>query len=236
MPHPSPRYHLFQLDLTAARVNEAFDLAGGFLFMRAASAAGSNITIRFDSPTADAVPFKKGDKREGKFRTLYISNAAQSGRTLDILITEGPEEFTYELAVEISTISLIDTVTTIVDPVTISGAVRLDQWDEEGVDSAKVTNPASGAVIVTTGDLLAGTYALDIYYTSSFNPSDKFELQFRDSADVIKEKIGVFGNQFAPNPTSLVLKFAANEDFVFKMIAAATGDLEAFLAWRRFKP
>jgi len=94
--------------------------------MRGASTAGSNITIRFDDPTASAIPFKKGDNAELQFRTLYISNAAQAGRTLDILVTESSEAFRYELATEISTISLIDSLTTIVDPVNISDrAARL---------------------------------------------------------------------------------------------------------------
>jgi len=210
------------------------------LILRAASFSSGRrrrpaLTLRSASIAPQPTPFpsKKGDKVEGRFRSLYISNAAQAGLTLDILITEDKEAFSYELAVEISTISLIDTITTVVNDVKTDAQKLANAYDQRGSDSAAITAAAVNTIYVTTGDLPAGLYEIEIRRRSA--NLTHHEVQFRDSANVVKDKIRLDSAGIVDKP--FILDFALNDDFIITNTVVQPGgdESEFWITWRRRK-
>jgi len=132
-------------------------------------------------------------------------------------------------------LGIIDSITNPVAVTSPAGGLGVDivksgnQYDQVGVDMYGASGAAGSTVLVTTGDLPAGLYEVNFFIYSS-SQQDRYQLQLRDSADVIKEKM-TLGKQL-PQHT---FRFNAvlNDDVVIKTTTAPTGEIGVLLSWRR---
>lgn len=86
--HSQKSYTCEVIDLTLARANELYDIAGSFVWSPDSSAATSLLQIRLDEVTNDLIPFQAGVRISGiPFKRLWLTNAAQVGDTITLMVS-----------------------------------------------------------------------------------------------------------------------------------------------------
>lgn len=85
-------YQLFVFNLAAAG-SERIDIEGGHLYIKEATDSTVNIDVQVDDNTADKVNLVRKTGIIGKFKTLFVSWAAQPGKTLTLLVSSSYDDF-----------------------------------------------------------------------------------------------------------------------------------------------
>lgn len=77
-------YKTRTLDLATARSNEEFTVSGNYIIILNATDLNTNIQIVFNELDADAITLKKRQGFKVPFYRMFITNAAQAGKTVTI--------------------------------------------------------------------------------------------------------------------------------------------------------
>jgi len=96
-------YLVRRISLDTARINESLSLAGEYLFVKKSSSASAAMTVRLNQIRNDPFELEAGVLIETIFAQLYLTNDAQPGEWLDLIIGmnfsyEKKEQFTDEKA------------------------------------------------------------------------------------------------------------------------------------------
>lgn len=81
------KYNIFILDLTNARNSELLEAMGGYIWVKDATDPSVNIDVQIDNSANDKLNLHKSNGVVARFEKLFISNTAQSGKTITLLIT-----------------------------------------------------------------------------------------------------------------------------------------------------
>ncbi len=144
----------FVFDLSIVRRNVPLGITGNYLKAIEASDIDANIDVSLTSSGSDKINIKRGRGLRGKFRKVYLSNSAQVGKTITILVAETSTV----LVTDDGVVGDIDTIQT-VQSIAYLGVVQT------------ITNPIKSQV--------APYGAFDIFEDGSKNPeivSGVFEL------------------------------------------------------------
>lgn len=108
---------VFRIDLSAARNDEPMDITGFAITVVRTNANTDEVQFRLDTRRQQrTIPLRIGDRIEGAFTRIYITNTAQAGGFADIAITHTEESlFRYILRrpFNIATVSEVTEVDTI---------------------------------------------------------------------------------------------------------------------------
>ena len=89
---PKYNYQYFVLDLSAAG-KEKIEIEGGHVYIKDATDTVANVDVQVDDNTADKVNLVRKTGIIARFKTLFLSWAAQPGKTLTLLISSAYEDF-----------------------------------------------------------------------------------------------------------------------------------------------
>jgi len=79
-------YLVVTFGLDAARINEAHSIPGDLLYVNGVSSDSAAATVRFNRSTNDAVELKLHTKIETVFTSIFITNTAQAGESIELII------------------------------------------------------------------------------------------------------------------------------------------------------
>ncbi len=79
-------YKPLSLDLSIARTNQEYPLPGDCLQVVGVSSMSASATVRFHKNTNETINLEFGTKIKTVFRYFFITNDAQAGETLDLLV------------------------------------------------------------------------------------------------------------------------------------------------------
>jgi len=79
-------YTRMRIDLSVARTNQLFTQAGEFLYIEAASSSGAIATVRLNRDKNPELDISLHSKIETVFTCYYLTNAAQAGQWIDVLV------------------------------------------------------------------------------------------------------------------------------------------------------
>lgn len=79
-------YKKWRIALDTARDLHRYDIAGDFLYVEKFSSPSAAATVRFNKNTNDAIDLQHNTKIETVFTTLYITNTAQAGEWIDLIV------------------------------------------------------------------------------------------------------------------------------------------------------
>lgn len=79
-------YDRHRIDLATARAAEFWGYAGEFLYVEKASSESALATIRLNRNTNDAIDLQVGTRVKTIFKEFYITNTAQAGEWIDVII------------------------------------------------------------------------------------------------------------------------------------------------------
>jgi len=79
-------YHTLRIDLSTARDNEVKVAAGGLIYVWDMSSKAAAASIRFNRTVNDAIDLKLHTKIETIFTQFFITNIAQAGEWIELLI------------------------------------------------------------------------------------------------------------------------------------------------------
>lgn len=74
------------IDLSTARENEEKSIPGDLLFVKSVSSKSASATIRFNKATNEPITLKHRTKIHTVFKSFYITNTAQAGESMTLLI------------------------------------------------------------------------------------------------------------------------------------------------------
>lgn len=163
-------YKTITFDLATARSNVELPFIGNYLYVIEATDNSANIQIRLNEIFRSNITVTKGRGLRAPFYRLYITNTAQTGKTL-----------TFAIGVESGTFEVIDTRASIA----ISGAVTTTPShlaSGASTEEAKM-NPSSGALLADTGQLDAGFYNVEAWANSIADTYDYVYFQHRNAAN-----------------------------------------------------
>lgn len=75
-----------RIDLSDVRTNEYFGIAGEFVYVEKVSSSSANATIRINRNTNDEISLELATTVKTIFTVFYVTNAAQAGEWIDIII------------------------------------------------------------------------------------------------------------------------------------------------------
>ncbi len=79
-------YVTLRIMLDDARDRQPIGIAGEYIYVKKVSSGSAEATIRLDRNTNDELDLARGAKTETVFRDFYITNTAQAGEWIDLLI------------------------------------------------------------------------------------------------------------------------------------------------------
>jgi len=79
-------YKTVRISLDTARVDHRYDFAGDFLYVETYSSPSAAAMVKFNKNTNDALGLKHNTRIETVFTTLYVTNTAQVGEWIEIII------------------------------------------------------------------------------------------------------------------------------------------------------
>lgn len=86
------KYRLFTFTLDAA-LNERISFEGGFVYIFEATDGSVNVDIQYDGNSADKIKLYRKRGILGNFKELYVTAAAQAGKSITILISTSYDLF-----------------------------------------------------------------------------------------------------------------------------------------------
>ncbi|NVM23391.1 MAG: hypothetical protein HWN68_16600 [Desulfobacterales bacterium] len=163
-------YRTIEFNLATARTDHLLDFTGNYFYVYKATDIDAEISIRLNEQSMGLIPFHKGRGIRAPFHRLFVTNAAQAGKTLSLAI--GVESETFEIfdvgkALEITGV------------VEVAQNYEVGDWATEGVK----VNPTNGTLLADTGSLVAGLYDIDIIYTTSANAGG--DIQHRNADNTV---------------------------------------------------
>jgi hypothetical protein len=104
---------VFPIDLSVARDGVQMDISGDYVGVFDATDAVAQLNVAFEIRANPGIIFRKGRRARlsVSFTRLFLTNAAQAGKTLDLIIG-GPESFDFEDVGAISVQSITDPIFT----------------------------------------------------------------------------------------------------------------------------
>ena len=79
-------YIILHIDLSVAHNNLELNVSGDILKVVTATDNNSTVDVRINFPAADPIPLMRYRRLYSFFDKLYITNAAQAGKSMDLLI------------------------------------------------------------------------------------------------------------------------------------------------------
>ncbi len=79
-------YRKKRFDLTTARVEELVNMSGDFFYIEGASSEAALATVKFNRNTNEALAVKQGTTIKTVFKGFYLSNTAQAGQWIDLIL------------------------------------------------------------------------------------------------------------------------------------------------------
>lgn len=162
-------YNTLTLDLGTARNNEELPHTGNYLYVLEATDILANVQIRFNEISMNSVTVTKGRGVRVPFYRLYITNAAQAGKSI-----------TLGIAVESATFEIIDIgkALEISGSIDINGAGGAGSYDDVNVGSGASERIAANPSRRQIHLLNAGATGQVIYlgFDSSLNTGNGFPL------------------------------------------------------------
>ncbi len=79
-------YKVFEINLATARIDDKLPLAGDFLYVESVSSESATATVKLNKNRNDAITLKHHRKIETVFTELHITNTAQAGETMTIVV------------------------------------------------------------------------------------------------------------------------------------------------------
>ncbi len=118
MPKTNPlyTYETLVLDLATARNGVEYSFSGNFIKVIDASDINANIDVAFNSSGHDAINLKKGRGIRADVLKWYLTNSAQAGKTVTLLIATDDSLQIFDDGV----VGDIDTIQEVVEPVAIN--------------------------------------------------------------------------------------------------------------------
>ena len=142
-------YNKITIDLAGVRADQEMVFTGNYIYGIEASDGTANIDIRLNEKFRSTINIKQGRGVRAPFYRFYVTNAAQAGKSLTLIIGVEAEQF-----------EIIDNLTSIV----VSGIIGTYQqvlgnaWVSEG----PVTPVGADEILADTGQLVAGVYDFSI--------------------------------------------------------------------------
>lgn len=156
-------YKTQEIDLSVARNNEVLTIEGNYLFVFDATDFASSVSVRFNEVYMDALALTKSRGLRIPFYRVYLTNAAQPGKSLTLIY--GISEATIEAIsqVEVTLSGNVDVTGSVVG---ISGNVAIQE---------AVVEVATGPTLYNVDCPLAGTE----YSQALPNGTKKFSIKAR---------------------------------------------------------
>lgn len=143
--HLSPSPKNYRIDLATARDGIEIKMGGSFFWIYNGSGVDAEADIQFNNERSDAFTCKWGFAIEGlKFNGIFVTNSAQAGAYLDIMVCDLP----------LGSLNPINTAST----TTISGTVAVDIQDTD----VQVNQAADNLVTVADVTVTAAAAAASI--------------------------------------------------------------------------
>ncbi len=89
---PRYNYQFFLIDLATAG-KDVIEIEGGHVYIKDATDTLANVDFQVDDNTADKVKLVRKTGFIGRFKKLYVSWAAQPGKTITVLVSSSYEDF-----------------------------------------------------------------------------------------------------------------------------------------------
>ena len=80
------KYKIYRIDLSTVHTDHEINLPGNFLFVEQVSSAAVQATIKLDETRTDAIILELHTTIRTMFLRLYLTNAAQTGQWIEILV------------------------------------------------------------------------------------------------------------------------------------------------------
>ncbi len=79
-------YRKNRFDLTTARADELVNMSGDFFYIEGASSEAALATVKFNRNTNETLAIKQGTTIKTVFKSFYLSNTAQAGQWIDVIL------------------------------------------------------------------------------------------------------------------------------------------------------
>ena len=86
------KYNMYVFDLTNARTSEVFEVMGKLAYVKDASDGLANMDVQLNESDNDKINLIRKCGIIATFRKLYLTNAAQSGKTITLFISTSFDE------------------------------------------------------------------------------------------------------------------------------------------------
>lgn len=183
------RYSSFTLSLAAARANVEFPIAGSYFYIHDGTDSAATITVRFNELRNNPLPVVRGEGYKLPFYRMFITNTAQAGKSVTVVIgVEEPGDFEIlqnRFSVDALVENTLATSLWVKNDGTTSLYVR-DRFYAVGQNGVAVAAaPAAGTILATTG-ALATARIFRVQYSWSIQDADGnagLYLEHRNAAD-----------------------------------------------------
>ena len=217
-------YNKIEVSLENARDNEEMVFTGNYIYGLEASSNTANLDVRLNEKFRGTVNILKGRGIRAPFYRFYLSNAAQSGQSITLVVGIEAEQF--EVIDNLTAISVSGTLTIIEQNLA-------DGWDNSGT----VSNPAANQTLNDTGQLTAGIYDFLFYAASNVSGTCDFLIQHRDAPNTGNVKTQrVWGPTAYPGNDEWRIygrRMAQNERMRVRITTAQVGVVHTGLLWVR---
>jgi len=150
-------YKTLTLDLSSARSEYEMPISGNYFLIMDASDINTNIDVRFNMITADRINLIKGRGVKLPFYKIYLSNTAQSGKSITIVygISDTPLEYIDK--------ATLGSIQNIADPVSVLTPLQVyRKIDNITTGQWSLPSPPANTIFFDTGDLPAGNYMFNL--------------------------------------------------------------------------
>jgi hypothetical protein len=230
------RYSSFTLSLAAARANVEFPIAGSYFYIHDGTDSAATITVRFNELRNNPLPVVRGEGYKLPFYRMFITNTAQAGKSVTVVIgVEEPGEF--EILQNRFSVDIAGVV-----PVSFPVVPTFQEYfNAVGDNGSIVNNAATNTILATTGPLAAGVYR--VHYTAGAGETgaaapQHISLEHRNAANdanISATLLLCVGNLTANIAGTLpAIQLALNERIQIKvLLGGATWTCGGMLQWKR---
>jgi len=101
-------YSVLTLDLGIARTNQMIEMMGGFIYCLNSSSPSMAISVKLNNSANDSIPLSRQYGIIGQFKKFFLTNTAQSGITVNLLISSNFDALRVFEQVASSSVSLLN--------------------------------------------------------------------------------------------------------------------------------